>query len=170
MQAISKKQLCLGLLAALLAFACCGCGQDAKPTAKAPAKPAAPTQTTPVFKDGVYEGVGQGYADKIKVKVTVKDKKISAIEILSINDSPKAYNKVKDETIALILKKQNPVKVDTVSGASFSSNGIRYAVADALKTQLSQTDMNTILAEAKNNEPIRIKTKAANDERHKNKK
>ena len=170
---LTNKYLALSVMTVAISLLALGCGEEKKPAA--PAKPATTTQkpapTANVnYKDGVYEGVGQGYADKIKVKVTVNDHKITAIDVVSQNETPRAYGLAKDEILKRLLKGQNPVKVDSVTGASFTSNGFRYAVADALKDQLSEADRNTIKSEYEMNEPIRIKTKAANDERHKHKK
>ena len=166
----TNKLLALGLMTVAMSLVALGCGEEKKP--QAPAKPAAAAKpaANATFKDGVYEGVGQGYADKIKVKVTVKDHKVTAIDVVSQNETPRAYGIAKDEILKRLIKGQNPVKVDSVTGATFTSNGFRYAVADALKDQLSEADRNTIKSEYEANEPLRIKTKAANDERHKHKK
>ena len=40
-----------------------------------------------VYKDGVYEGTGTGRNREIKVAVTVKDGKISSVEVISHNES-----------------------------------------------------------------------------------
>ena len=164
---IFRPATCLLILSTAALLLTLGCGSESKPAPKA--APAKPAPSNAAYKDGVYEGIGQGYTDKIKVKVTVKDKKIAAIDVVSQNESPRAYGNAKDETLQRLLKTQNPVKADAVSGATFTSNGIRYAVADALKDQLSPADYNTIKAEAETNEPLRVKTKAANDKRHQKK-
>ena len=82
--------------------------------------------------DGIYEGSGDGFGGEIKVRLTVKDNKLEKVEILSAENETKDYlesaKKILDDTI----DKQS-VDVDTVSGATLSSNGIISAMKDAIK-------------------------------------
>ena len=81
--------------------------------------------------DGIYEGSGDGFGGEIKVRLTVKDNKLEKVEILSAENETKDYlesAKILDDTI----DKQS-VDVDTVSGATLSSNGIISAMKDAIK-------------------------------------
>ena len=84
-----------------------------------------------VYKDGVYEGTGTGRNGEIKVAVTVKDGKISAVEIVSHNESADiggpALPKLVDQAVAA-----NTSAIDGASGATMTSNGFREAVAAAL--------------------------------------
>ena len=41
--------------------------------------------------DGVYEGTAQGYKSEIKVKVTVAAGRITAVDVVSIADTPEVY-------------------------------------------------------------------------------
>lgn len=81
--------------------------------------------------DGIYEGSGDGFGGKIKVRLTVKDKKLQSAEILSAENETKDYlesaKKILDDAV-----KQQSTDVDTVSGATLSSNGIISAMKDAL--------------------------------------
>ena len=84
------------------------------------------------WKDGTYTGSAEGYGGTIKVKVTIKDGKIDEISVTSHDgETASYYNKAK-KIIAKMIKKQSP-NVDTVSGATYSSNGIKNAVIKALK-------------------------------------
>lgn len=84
------------------------------------------------WKDGSYTGSAEGYGGTIKVKVTIKDGKIDEISVTSHDgETASYYNKAK-KIIAKMIKKQSP-NVDTVSGATYSSNGIKNAVIKALK-------------------------------------
>lgn len=84
------------------------------------------------WKDGTYTGSAEGYGGTIKVKVTIKDGKIDEISVTSHDgETASYYNKAK-KIIAKMVKKQSP-NVDTVSGATYSSNGIKNAVIKALK-------------------------------------
>ncbi len=82
------------------------------------------------LEDGVYQGTGTGYRGDITVAVKVKDKQITSIEILSASDDEPFFGRAKG-LIDQIIKKQS-TKVDTVSGATYSSKGIISAVKNAL--------------------------------------
>ena len=79
------------------------------------------------IKDGTYEGQANGYRGLVKASVTVKDHKITAIKVLSNSDDAAFFNRASAGVIKNILAKQS-LKVDVVSGATYSSNGIIKAV------------------------------------------
>lgn len=83
------------------------------------------------IKDGTYEGQANGYRGLVKVSVTVKDHKITAIKVISNSDDAAFFNRASTGVIKNILAKQS-LKVDVVSGATYSSNGIIKAVKNAL--------------------------------------
>ena len=80
--------------------------------------------------DGVYKGTGTGYAGDITVAVQIKDRQITAIDILSSSDDA-AFFKRAQAVIDKIIEGQ-ALEVDTVSGATYSSRGIISAVKNAL--------------------------------------
>ena len=86
----------------------------------------------------MYQGSGTGYRGNITVAVTIKDKQITSIEILSASDDEPFFGRAKG-LIDQIIKKQS-TKVDTISGATFSSTGIKEAVAQALEEAANQED------------------------------
>ena len=81
--------------------------------------------------DGTYYGTGTGFAGKIKVAVTVKDKQITAIEIVENEADDDAFFRRAKGVIDKIISGQT-LEVDVVSGATYSSNGIISAVKNAL--------------------------------------
>ena len=81
--------------------------------------------------DGTYYGTGTGFAGKIKVAVTVKDKQITAIEIVENEADDDAFFSRAKGVIDKIISGQT-LEVDVVSGATYSSNGIISAVKKAL--------------------------------------
>ena len=86
---------------------------------------------TGILKNGTFSGSARGYGGTINVKVTVYGGKIKGITIVSHSgETPAFFDKAK-AVVAKILAAQS-VNVDTVSGATYSSNGILNAVADAL--------------------------------------
>ncbi len=82
------------------------------------------------YKDGTYTGSGQGYRGTIKVKVTIKNGKISKIDVVSSSDDADFFNRAK-ALLSKIIKGQT-TNVDTVSGATYSSAGLIRAVRNAL--------------------------------------
>jgi uncharacterized protein with FMN-binding domain len=88
--------------------------------------------------DGTYEGSGRGFQDgKTTVRVTIKDHKITAIEVVSNQDTASYFNKAKS-LINTIISTQS-TDVDAVSGATYSSRGIIEAVKNALKRAAGQS-------------------------------
>ena len=84
------------------------------------------------FEDGSYEGAGIGFGGEIRVEVVVEDGEITEISLLEAKGEDVAYLTTAESILDDILKAQS-VDVDTVSGATFSSTGIRDAVSDALE-------------------------------------
>lgn len=87
------------------------------------------------YIDGVYTGSGSGFRGTTQVQVTVSNGYITDITILSTDDDLEFFNDAEGSVIAQILSSQS-VSVDTVSGATFSSNGIIEAVTNALGSAL----------------------------------
>lgn len=80
--------------------------------------------------DGVYKGSATGFSGPVTVAVTIMDKKITSIDILSSTDDEAFFNRAKG-VIDRIISSQS-FDVDVVSGATYSSNGIIKAVKNAL--------------------------------------
>lgn len=80
--------------------------------------------------DGVYKGSATGFSGPVTVAVTIMDKKIISIDILSSTDDEAFFNRAK-AVIDRIIASQS-FDVDVVSGATYSSNGIIGAVKNAL--------------------------------------
>lgn len=96
----------------------------------APASSAAPSAAK--YRDGTYEGSGMGYrGGTTTVSVTVRGGKITDVEVVSTGDSPRFFDRAYPVVTQSILGSQTS-QVDAVSGATYSSNGIMQAVADAL--------------------------------------
>ncbi len=88
--------------------------------------------TEGAYKDGTYTGSAQGFGGDIKVKVTVSGQKITAIDITEASGEDEAYLSMAKDIISTMLDKQT-ADVDTVSGATYSSTGIKNAVTQALE-------------------------------------
>lgn len=91
------------------------------------------------YKDGTYEGQGTGFrGGTTSVSITIKSGKITSVETVSTEDTPDFYQRASGTIIDDILSSQS-TSVDTVSGATFSSNGIIEAVNDALNNALASS-------------------------------
>ena len=94
--------------------------------AKAALKAVVPSAAS-ALKDGVYTGTGAGYGGTIKVQMTVSNGKITKLEVLSHSESNGYFNRAK-KLLATVLDKQGTDGVDTISGATKSSNGLLTAI------------------------------------------
>lgn len=110
-----KKSLLAIVLVLAMTITLVGCGEKA-----------------PAYKDGTYEGTGKGMNGDIAVSVEVKDGKISAVNVLSHNESEGISDPAIEEVPASIVEK-NSTEVESVSGATNTSNGIKEAVNNALE-------------------------------------
>ncbi|WP_051411267.1 4Fe-4S binding protein [Ruminococcus flavefaciens] len=84
-----------------------------------------------IYKDGTYSGTGKGFRGSTKVTVTVENGNISDITVDSFKDDDEFFSRAENGVIPAVISSQS-TDVDAVSGATFSSNGIKEAVADAL--------------------------------------
>ena len=96
------------------------------------------------YVDGVYNGSASGYHGMTSVQITVENGYITAIEVLSTGDDMEFFNQARRSVISGIISAQS-IDVDTVSGATFSSNGIIGAVSDALQSALNTSSDVTII-------------------------
>ncbi len=83
------------------------------------------------WKDGTYDGSGQGFGGPINVEVAVSNGRIADIKILSHDGEDGTYFGMAEKLTETIVDAQS-ADVDSVSGATFSSKGIKSAVEDAL--------------------------------------
>ena len=93
------------------------------------------------FKAGTYEGSGTGKNGSIKVSVEVTNDSIKKVDILEQNETPSIAKDALEKIPQNIVKEQS-LAIDTVSGATITSQGILDAVKDALSS--SGVDMNKL--------------------------
>lgn len=86
------------------------------------------------YEEGIYYGTGEGYAGDIQLAVVIQDKTIKAILVTECEDDAAFFNRAKS-IINEVLKNQSTdlSGIDTVSGATYSSNGIVEALREAFK-------------------------------------
>ena len=84
------------------------------------------------YKDGTYQGEAEGFGGTVAVEVKVEKGKITAIEIVSAQKEDGVYLSMAKDIIPKIIEAQS-TDVDTISGATFSSTGIKNASQEALE-------------------------------------
>ncbi len=81
--------------------------------------------------DGVYVGLGKGFGGDIEVTVTIEGGKITAVEPGAHQETAGICDNAFAQLPQAIIDAQS-ADVDSVSGCTFSSEGIKAAVQDAL--------------------------------------
>ena len=89
------------------------------------------TVDTSSLEDGVYTGSGTGFNGPIEVEVTVEGGEITNVAVLSHSES-EGISDPAIEGIPADIVANNSTEVEVVSGATFTSDGIKAAVNDAL--------------------------------------
>lgn len=84
------------------------------------------------YQDGIYEGTAVGFGGDVTVEVVIENGKIQTIDIVSAKNEDTAYLEMAKDIIPSIIEAQS-AEVDTISGATFSSTGIKDAAAAALE-------------------------------------
>lgn len=83
------------------------------------------------YRDGTYQGEADGFGGTVAVEVTIENGKITGIEVTSAENEDGAYLSMAKDIIPKIIAAQSS-DVDTISGATFSSTGIKNASQEAL--------------------------------------
>lgn len=83
------------------------------------------------YKNGTFEGEAEGFGGLIKVHVTITEGNISTVDVVEHSGEDEVYFGMAAAVIEEIIAVNDP-QVDTVSSATFSSQGIIRAVADAV--------------------------------------
>ena len=117
------------------------------------------------WKDGTYTGSGKGFGGTISVKVTVKDGKISAIDVTSASGETASYFSKAKGIIPKMISGQT-TNVDVASGATYSSNGIITAVRNALSK--AETGKSSTKKKKKKNKKNKKKNSSSNSNNNNN--
>lgn len=115
-----------------------------KTTSPTPTPTAAPAPVKPdtgdssdtdnkLYKDGTYSGQARGYSGFVTITLTIRDGKITEVNNTN-SDTMSYFRKAWRYLQPAILEKQSADGIDTVSGATFSSNGILEAARSALES------------------------------------
>ena len=120
-----NKRILAMLLAVLMIISATACSKQT-PTGT----PVTPEEKG-IFTPGTYTGEANGLNGPIKVEVKVDANKILEVKVLEHKESPGISDNAIINIPESIVKYQS-LNVDTVSGATYSSNGILEAVKNAL--------------------------------------
>lgn len=93
------------------------------------------------YTDGIYQGTGTGFKGDVTVEVQVTDHQIASIEVLSYVDDKAFFERAKKLTKTMI--EEQTWEVDAVSGATYSSRGIKEAVRNALTGSTEKSELES---------------------------
>ncbi|MCD8218903.1 MAG: FMN-binding protein [Ruminococcus sp.] len=84
-----------------------------------------------LYHDGVYTGEAEEFGGTITVEAEIADGELIRLDVVSADQEDAAYLEAAMAVTDAMLEAQS-ADVDTVSGATYSSNGIIQAAAQAL--------------------------------------
>ena len=93
------------------------------------------------YNDGTYTGVADGYGADLTVEVVIDDGLITEITIVSHNEHEERFYEPAMETVPDEIIASQSIEVDSVSGSTFTSIGIKNAVADALSQAIATGEL-----------------------------
>lgn len=119
-----KLFLCI-LLIGLMAVGIVGCASKEEPAGPAPVENA-------IYKAGTYTAAAKGHNGDVKVEVVFDDTSLVSVKVLEHAETPGIGDIAIDRLSEEIVKGQT-LSVDSVSGATFTSQAILAAVEDCVK-------------------------------------
>lgn len=91
------------------------------------------------LKDGTFSGSAQGYGGVTDVTVTVTNGYITNVTVDNTYDDAPYIENVEAQLIPDLIANQTTT-IDVVTNASYSSNGVRFAVRNALRSAGAMPD------------------------------
>lgn len=82
------------------------------------------------YKDGTFTGIGRGYKGDIQVDITFSNDIIKSIKLYNEADDEEYFLQAEQITNEIVANQDT--NVIAVSGATYTSNGIKNAINDAL--------------------------------------
>lgn len=149
--------LLLGIFTAL-ALAACGAQSAQEHQSDTPSQEQSESTASnekQTFTPGTYEAHAQGNNGQVPITVTFSENEIKNIEI-GDNKETEGIGKFALDELAKNILEQQSTKVDSISGATFSSAAIKNAVDDAVKQAGGDPK--------KFNNPVKTNTKKENKE------
>ena len=115
----------------LLSLAGCGGSSSSTASSAAPSSSAPASTVDPASVSGSFEGTAPSYDRDLTVTVTFDAGKITDIELGDNHDTSAIISRAFPVIEERIVEANSPV-VDSVSGATFTSFGVKAAVANAM--------------------------------------
>ena len=138
----------LAFAAAAMVFAAAGCsGKPAE--SEAPSESSSDSQAAAKFTPGTYEGTAKGYGGDLKVAVTLNEEGIEKVEVLEHSETQDVGTSAIEQLPARMVEQQ-VYNVDTVAGATVTSN----AIIEAAKAALAEAGVDLSLATGENAAPV----------------
>lgn len=133
---MSKKSLFALLLALCLLVSAIGCSQPtATTTTPAPAESQAPTdapaEPAALYTAGSYTAEGAGKNAPVKVSVTFSDNAITDVQVVEHKETSGIADAPIERIPKAIVENQS-LNIDTIAGATMTSDAILAAVADCV--------------------------------------
>ncbi|WP_304509461.1 FMN-binding protein [Anaerotignum sp.] len=94
------------------------------------------TSTPGPYSDGTYTGTADGYRPGLTVEVVIENGYIASIEVVAHNEKNERFYGEPIQVIPQEIVAAQSTDVDIVTGATFTSNGIKNAVNNALASAL----------------------------------
>lgn len=83
------------------------------------------------WEDGTFYGTGTGHGGPIKAEVVIEKGKISKVEAVEHQETPGIGDAALEKISGEVIKSQT-AEVDSVTGATITSNGFIQAIDNAL--------------------------------------
>ena len=122
------KKLIQGVLSLMMVASLGACSSGTATTTS----PSPTSASESAYTAGTYTGEATGHNGTVKAEVTFSDNAIESVKITEQSETPFLSDKAIEEIPEKIVKYQT-TKVDSVSGATFTSAAIKNAVNDAVK-------------------------------------
>jgi Na+-translocating ferredoxin:NAD+ oxidoreductase subunit G len=90
-------------------------------------------KVVPEYRDGIYEIKSRGHSGVMQVKVFIRNSKIYSIEASAPYETKSSWEKIYNSLTPEIIRKQSVDEVNTVTGATVSSQAYLDAVKFALE-------------------------------------
>ena len=123
-----KKCCCMLLCAVLLA----GCTSTSAPATDGTTSPEMTPSTAGIYQAGTYTATADGNNGPLTVQVTFSTSAIEQVEVTEQSETESIASEALESIPAAIVEAQS-TEVDTVSGATVTSNAILSAVNDCIE-------------------------------------
>jgi fumarate reductase flavoprotein subunit len=152
------KRIFSGLLAGAMvasSLTACGSAKPAETTAAATTAAAAAAESG-AYTPGTYEATEQGFAGEVKVTITTDEKSITDVKIEGASETPDKGGKAIEALQPELLKAQSS-NVDSVAGATITSDAVKKAFDKAVAQAKGEGSATTMLSLHSQPELMRVR-------------